>query len=174
MRFIFQLLFVVLLFLLIPLFAIGDEPEKKPKTDAMLFGDVKSGGEHIPFATIAIQGTTIATAADATGHFKMAHLPLGKQTVVITAVGYKKFSKEIELKANESVTLLAELEPDNIGIEQVVVSADRNEKNRKETPIIVNTINRKLFQRTQNVTFAVHPDCGWRTTARTVVLCRCV
>ncbi len=120
----------------------------------MLFGDVKSGGEHIPFATIAIEGTTIATAADATGHFKMAHLPVGKQTVVITAVGYKKFTKEVELKANESVTLLAELEPDNIGIEQVVVSADRNEKNRKETPIIVNTINPKLFQRTQNVTLA--------------------
>jgi len=132
----------------------SDEPEKGPKTDAMLFGHVTSGKEHIPFATIVIEGTTIASAADATGHFKMANLPVGKQTIVVSAVGYKTLKAEVVLEANESVTLFAELEPDNIGIEQVVVSADRNEKNRKETPTIVNSINPKLFQRTQNVTLS--------------------
>ncbi|MGM0619689.1 MAG: TonB-dependent receptor [Bacteroidota bacterium] len=132
----------------------SDEPVKRPKTDAMLFGHVKSGEEHIPFATIFIEGTTIASAADATGHFKMSNLPVGKQTVVISAVGYKTFEEEVVLKANTNVTLFAELKPDNIGIQQVVVSADRNEKNRKETPTIVNSINPKLFQRTQNVTLS--------------------
>ena len=145
---------LILLIINVPLFTYADKPEKEPKTDAMLFGDVKSGGEHIPFATVRIDGTTIATAADATGHFKMTNLPVGKQTVVFSAVGYKTLKKEIELKANESVTLLADMKPDNIGIEQVVVSADRNEKNRKETPNIVNTINPKLFERTQNVTLS--------------------
>ena len=29
-----------------------DEDEKKTKTDAMLFGDVRAGDEHIPFARI--------------------------------------------------------------------------------------------------------------------------
>ena len=132
----------------------SDEPEKGSKTDAMLFGHVTSGEEHIPFATIVIEGTTIASAADATGHFKMANLPEGKQTIVVSAVGYKTLKEEVMLEANESTTLFAELEPDNIGIEQVVVSADRNEKNRKETPTIVNSINPKLFQRTQNVTLS--------------------
>lgn len=154
MRFLYTTFILALFVFLTPSIANSDEPEKKPKTDAMLFGDVRSDGEHIPFATITIEGTTIATAADATGHFKMANLPVGKQTVVISAVGYKKFRKEVELKANESITLFAELEPDNIGIEQVVVSADRNEKSRKETSSIVNTINPKLFQRTQNVTLS--------------------
>jgi len=130
------------------------EPVKREKTDAMLFGDVKSEGEHIPFATIMIKGTTIGTAADATGHFKMAHLPTGRQTVVVTAVGYKPYSEELVLKSNSSVTLLAELEPDNIGIEQIIISADRNAKSRKRTPTIVNSINPKLFQRTQSVTLS--------------------
>ena len=120
----------------------------------MLFGDVKSEGEHIPFATIMIKGTTIGTAADATGHFKMAHLPTGRQTVVISAVGYKPYSEEVVLKPNSSITLLAELEPDNIGIEQIVISADRNSKSRKRTPTIVSSINPKLFQRTQSVTLS--------------------
>jgi len=154
MRFLVQLLVFIIVIFSIPRISQADDPEKKPKTDAMLFGDVKSGGEHIPFATIRIDGTTIATAADATGHFKMTNLPVGRQTVIVTAIGYKKFEKEVELKTNESITLFAELMPDNIGIEQVVVSADRNEKNRKETPNIVNTINPKLFERTQNVTLS--------------------
>ena len=130
------------------------EPEKRPKTDAMLFGDVKSGGKHIPFATVAIKGTTIGTAADATGHFKMTHLPTGEQTVVITAVGYKPYSEEVVLELNSSVTILAELESDNIGIEQIVISADRNAKSRNRTPTIVNSINPKLFQRTQSITLS--------------------
>jgi outer membrane receptor for ferrienterochelin and colicins len=154
MKFLYQLFIIALSLLFIHPFASGDEPVKKPKTDAMLFGHVKSGSEHIPFATIAIEGTTIATSADGTGHFKMTNLPVGKQTVVVSAVGYKNFKKEIVLKRGEGVTLYAELKPDVIGIEQVVVSADRNEKSRKETPSIVNTINPKLFQRTQNVTLS--------------------
>ncbi|RIH63366.1 TonB-dependent receptor [Mariniphaga sediminis] len=142
------------LFFYSPFFVYADEPEKKPKTDAMLFGHVVSGKEHVAFATIVVEGTTIASAADGTGHFKMTNLPVGKQTVVISAIGYKTLKKEVELRANESVTLYAQLETDNIGIEQVVVSADRNEKSRTHTPTIVNSINPKLFQRTQSVTLS--------------------
>lgn len=131
----------------------GDD-EKKPKTDAMLFGDVKCEGQHIPFATITIKGTTIGTSADATGHFKMTNLPVGKQTVVISAVGYKTLEKEVILLAKESITILGEMDEDYIGIEQVVVSADRNSKSRRETPTIVNAINSKLFERTQNITLS--------------------
>jgi outer membrane receptor for ferrienterochelin and colicins len=132
----------------------ADEPENRPKTDAMLFGDVKSGNEHIPYASISIKGTTIGTAADATGHFKLINLPVGLQTVVISAVGYKPYSQQVTFIANSSVTIHASLEPDNIGIEQVVVSADRNVKSRHNSPSIVNAIGAKLFQRTQSVTLS--------------------
>lgn len=134
------------------LLASANDPEKKPKTDAMLFGGVKSEGEHIPFATITVKGTTIGTAADATGHFKLVNLPLGKQTVMITAVGYKPYSEEVIFKKNTSITIHAELEPDNIGIEQVIISADRNAGSRRQSTSIVNSINPKLFQRVQGLT----------------------
>ena len=53
-------------------------------TDAMLFGDVKAKetGEHLPHATITVKGTTLKTKCDASGHFKMTDLPVGKQIVV--------------------------------------------------------------------------------------------
>jgi outer membrane receptor for ferrienterochelin and colicins len=131
-----------------------DDDKKTPKTDAMLFGDVKSGEEHIPFATITIKGTTIGSAADATGHFSMTNLPVGKQTIVISAIGYQTQEKEVELIAKKGVTILVDLKTDNIGLEQVVVSADRNEKSRKETPTVVNSISPKLFERVQSVTLS--------------------
>ncbi|MEZ5105483.1 MAG: TonB-dependent receptor [Draconibacterium sp.] len=131
-----------------------DNSKKKLNTDAMLFGDVKSEGVHIPFATIVIKGTTIGTAADATGHFKITNLPVGKQTVVVSAIGYKTAEKEFNLETKKSITFLFELEPDNIGIDQVVVSADRNVKSRRESPTIVNSINPSLLSRTQNVTLS--------------------
>ncbi|MCY1720591.1 TonB-dependent receptor [Prolixibacteraceae bacterium Z1-6] len=131
-----------------------DKDKKKTETDAMLFGDVKSGTEHIPFATITLKGTTLGTAADATGHFKITNLPTGKHTVVVSAVGYQTLEKEVELEAKKSITILAELKTDNIGIDQVVVSADRNAKSRKETPTVVNSINAKLFERVQSATLS--------------------
>ncbi|MEN8116611.1 MAG: TonB-dependent receptor [Bacteroidota bacterium] len=147
-------LFVLIITFNLTTAADPDDDKKKPKTDAMLFGGVKSGEEHIPFASITIKGTTIGTAADATGHFKMTNLPLGKQMVVVSAIGYKIFEKEVTFEAKKSVTLLIELETDNIGIEQVVISADRNAKSRKETSTIVNSINPKLFERVQSVTLS--------------------
>lgn len=132
----------------------ANDDDKKPKTDAMLFGGVKCEESHVPFATISIKGTTIGTAADVTGHFKMTNLPVGKQTVIVTAIGYKSQEIEVDMMTNKSTTILVQLETDNIDIEQVVVSADRNSKSRRETPTIVNSINAKLFQRTQNVTLS--------------------
>ncbi len=132
----------------------GNEPLRNSPTDAMLFGDVKSDGEHVPFATVSIKGTTIGTAADASGHFKITNLPVGNQTVIITAVGYKPFVKEMEFISNQSVTILAELDSDNIGIEQVIISADRNAVSRRRSATVVNSISSKIFQQTQSVTLS--------------------
>ena len=138
-------------FILVLFFAFNS---KAQKTDAMLFGDVRSGEQHIPFATITIKGTTIGTAADATGHFKMTDIPLGTQTIIISAIGFKPLEQTYNFEKEKSITIQVELESDNIGLEQVVVSADRNAKSRREAGTIVNSINAKLFERTQNVTLS--------------------
>ncbi|MCD8569158.1 MAG: TonB-dependent receptor [Geovibrio sp.] len=124
------------------------------KADTMLFGHVVSENDHIPFATIQVQGTTIGTAADLTGHFKLVGAPIGKQVVLVSAVGYRAQQYSVDLEVGKEVTILAELEPDQIGLEAVVVSADRSEKSRREAATIVSTISPKLFERTQSVTLS--------------------
>lgn len=122
------------------------------RTDANIIGHVVSGdGEHIPFATIILKNTTIGSATDETGHFNMINMPIGKFTVRASAIGYKSDEKEVELIEDKTIELKFTLEPDILGLEQVVVTADRNDKHRKDASVIVNTITPKLFNIAQTI-----------------------
>ncbi len=122
-------------------------------TDAMLFGDAKDEeGNHIPFANIVVQGTTLGTVADETGHFKMTDLPVGKQTIVCSFIGYKMQKKIVEMKAFQSTEVFFKLKKENIELSQVVVSADRQYTTRREAPVIVNVISPKTLQEVQSIT----------------------
>ena len=107
------------------------------KTDAMLFGDVKDKDtkEHIPYATITVKGTKIATATDVSGHFKIANLPLGKQTVIANFVGYKPQEIEVDMSKGKGTEVYFELEEDNFNLEQVVVTSTRTKHYVKNVPI---------------------------------------
>lgn len=126
------------------------------RTDANLFGHVinKNTKEHIPYANISIKGTTIGTATDATGHYYLKNLPVGTFKLVASAVGFKPIEQEITLESNKSLEINFEIEEDQIMLESVVVSANRNETNRKEAPTIVNIISPKIFENTNSVCLA--------------------
>jgi len=122
------------------------------KSDANIIGHVVNGNEHIPFASIIIRGTTIGTATDETGHFRMINVPVGKHTIEAKAIGYRSQQIEITIVAGQTIEVNFELYEDSIGLDEVVVTADRNEQRRKESSTIVNTISPKLFNMTQSVT----------------------
>ena len=146
---------LTLLLLIFPIVAIATMPhttsvnQAKP-TDANLYGHIidLGTGEHIPYATVAIKGTTIGCAADATGHYKINNIPEGDHMLVVTAIGYgtvempytakKGVSTEYNFTLVESVTL----------VDEVVVSATRNETNRRTTSTVVNVASAKQFEST--------------------------
>ncbi len=129
---------------------------KKPKTDANLNGHIidKNTGEHIPFFTVALKGTTIGTATDETGHYFLKNLPLGTHTIRVNGVGYRSAEKTITLAKGETLELNFEVEEDVIQLETVVVSANKNETSRMEAPVVVNVITPKLFENTNSVCLA--------------------
>jgi outer membrane receptor for ferrienterochelin and colicins len=121
------------------------------KTDAHLIGHVVNGGKHIPFANVILKGTTIGTATDETGHYQIINLPEGTFTVIATAVGYKPVEKVVTIIAGVTLELNFNLEEDAIGLDEVVVTGDRNEQRRRESSVVVNTITPKMFTMTQSV-----------------------
>jgi outer membrane receptor for ferrienterochelin and colicins len=124
------------------------------KTDANIVGHVTGNAVHIPFATVSVIGTTIGVNTDETGHYQLINLPIGTFTIRAQSVGYKPSEKEITTKAGTTIEIKFELEPDVLGLEEVVITADRGEMKRVESPSIVNTLSPRLFETTQSVTLS--------------------
>ena len=122
--------------------------------DQHVIGHVVSKGEHLPFASVAVKGTAIGAATDETGHYRLMSLPEGKLTIRVQSVGYRPSEKEITIERGKTKELNFELAEDVLGLEEVVVTGDRNEKNRRESSVIVNTITPKLFNMTNAVTLS--------------------
>lgn len=151
----YYILFFLLFTFTFDIYADNDT-DQKPKTDANLNGHVidKNTQEHVPFVTVILKGTTIGTATDETGHYFLKNLPEGTFTIRVKGVGYRSTEKEITLKKGETHELNFEVEEDNIQLETVVVSANKNETSRMEAPVVVNVLTPKLFENTNSVCLA--------------------
>ncbi len=143
---------------LFPLFvslqAINDiDPEK---TDANVFGHVidKETREHLPFVTVKIVGTTIGMSTDATGHYFLKNLPIGKFTLEVSMIGYKKVQKTIVTKAGVSQEVDFELQEEAMSLNELVVSANRNETNRMLAPSLVSVLDVKMLETTNSKNLA--------------------
>jgi outer membrane receptor for ferrienterochelin and colicins len=134
--------------------ATPDEPAKG--TDANVIGHVvnKATGEHLPFMSIMLKGTTVGTYTDATGHFFLKNMPLGRHILVASGVGYKRQEREVVFVASQTLEVDFELEVDALMLEGVVVSANRNEANRAEAPVIVNVLTSGVFAQTNSTTLS--------------------
>ncbi|MFI3258613.1 MAG: TonB-dependent receptor [Rikenellaceae bacterium] len=105
-----------------------------------------SKGEHIAHATVSVEGTTVGTVADETGHFTLRRIPTGDQTIVVSMVGY--VSDRIEIEATQfskSLDLTFKLKEDALSLDQVVVSANRTEVTRRKSPTVVTVMPAEMF-----------------------------
>lgn len=123
-------------------------------TDAHIIGHVTCCDEHIAFANIMVKNTTVGTSTDETGHFSLLNMPEGDYTVIAMALGYKTVEKVVSLKQGKTVELKFDLEKDVFGLSEVVVTGDRNQKNRKESAVIVNTLSPKQLETNNSVTIS--------------------
>ena len=132
----------------------AEEVKKPPKgSDANIIGDVKNAktGEHMPYINISVKNTVLGTSTDATGHYFLKNLPTGKIVLKASALGYKTVEKETEINPNETLEINFILEEESLVLNEVVVSSNRNETNRKEAAVVVGIINPKLFEATNSV-----------------------
>ncbi len=143
-------LFITILIFILSKHIIG----QKQRTDANIVGHVTCCDEHIPFATVSIKGTTIGTTTDETGHYQLINLPEGTHILKAQLLGYKPKEKEVTIKAGETKEVKFELEKDVLGLEEVVITGNRNETNRKESSTIISTITPKQFDLSQSITIS--------------------
>ncbi|TLX76212.1 TonB-dependent receptor [Labilibacter sediminis] len=114
-------------------------------------GKVTCNNQPVPYANIIIKNTTIGSVTNVDGTFTLDDIPLGDYTIIAKALGYKTTQQTVTLGSSTNLTLNFHLEEDILGIEQVVITADRNEKKRTEASSIVNTLTPKQLDNIQAV-----------------------
>ncbi|MDD6209595.1 MAG: TonB-dependent receptor [Bacteroidales bacterium] len=122
------------------------------KTDANLTGHVldKNTKQHIEYINVALKGTMIGTLTDLTGHYFLANLPTGEYQLVVSGLGYKTTEVPVRIVPGKTIEINIEIEEASVAMEEVVVSANRNETRRMESPIIVNVMSAKDFNLTNS------------------------
>ena len=118
-------------------------------TDANVFGDVQSEGKHIPFANIYIEGTTIGTSTDETGHYMLIDLPNGTHVIVAKAIGYSVEKQTIVVREGKTQEVNFVLKEVTMSVNEVVVTGTKTFKRKTDSPVIVNVIENKALNAVQ-------------------------
>ncbi len=117
-------------------------------------GKITTNGDPLPYATIAVAATNIGTASDDNGTYSLNTLPAGKITLIAQAVGYKPKEIIVDYKPGSPLHINFDLQEDVLGLEQVVVTADKHQKKRINASMVVNTMTPKTFKQTHSVTLS--------------------
>ena len=125
-------------------------------TDANLVGHVLDAatGEHLPFVTIQLQGTSIGAVSGASGHFLLTNLPVGETTITFSMVGYQTVEASLLLEEGKTCEINIAMEEESLLIDQVVVTANKYETKKREATTIVNVISPLLIESTASNTMS--------------------
>ena len=74
-----------------------------------------------------------------------------KYTLRVQGVGYKSAEKEIVIVRGKTQEVNFEISEDAVMLDGAVVTANRNETDRREAPVIVNVLSPKVFENTNSV-----------------------
>lgn len=118
--------------------------------DAHLTGHVldERTGEHLPFVNVQVKGTNIGTVTDESGHYFLRDMPIGKQTIVFSYVGYETLELPVTMVEDKTIELKATIREVSQQLNSVVVTANRYATKRQEAATIVNVLSPKLFETT--------------------------
>tara|TARA_Y100000385_G_scaffold291741_1_gene371888 strand:- start:6710 stop:8926 length:2217 start_codon:yes stop_codon:yes gene_type:complete len=118
-------------------------------TQAQCFieGSVSDNQVEIPFANIDVKEAKVGTSADAKGYFKL-EAPAGNYSIEVSAMGYHKFKKKIQLIEGETFFIDPVLLKTSYSIDQVVVTGTLKESFVKVTPVKVEVITSAFLKKT--------------------------
>lgn len=98
--------------------------------NANIFGRVTAdSGDIVPYATIGIEGSTVAAIANYKGEYTL-HLAGGVHIIAVTAVGYKPFKREVTVGGTSKKQINITLQSDVAELEELVVKAEAQSVSR--------------------------------------------
>ncbi|MFT3705484.1 MAG: TonB-dependent receptor [Agriterribacter sp.] len=111
-----------------------------------IYGRVMNGSIALPNVTVSVKELSISAITDSTGSFTLPALQKNIYKLRFSCVGYAAVTKEINL-ATDTTGLLVELKPITQDMAEVVITGTMKEVRRMESPVPVEIITPKLFQK---------------------------
>ena len=133
----------------VPAIGIAGNPTNNPvKEGNSIYGHVidKDSEEGLSFATVLIVETGEGTVTDEDGYFTFKKLQVGEYTLRVQFMGYETQEKKVTVNKDYGVDLHFKLKAESFITDEVVVSANRNETNRRLAPVVVNVMSSRLFE----------------------------
>ena len=91
----------------------------------------------IAFTNVYLEGTKLGTSSDENGRYTLKNIPPGTYKLKATALGYRDFSKNIAVGANEKLNVPIRLTAASEQLEEMVVTGTLKAVSRSESPVPV-------------------------------------
>lgn len=114
------------------------------QAQCVIMGRVVAGAWPVPFASVAVKGTVIGTAADSNGRFRLDDVACGSMRIVVSAVGHAP--AEVNAQGGDTDVLIR-LNVEASELDEVVVTGTMREVSRSDSPVPIEVITPRLFQR---------------------------
>ncbi|MCK5783680.1 MAG: carboxypeptidase-like regulatory domain-containing protein, partial [Desulfobacterales bacterium] len=82
-------------------------------------------GEPIHYANVFLENTILGAVSNADGYYIILDVPDGVYTLTASVIGYKLEKRNISVGATSRVKVHFDLTPEQIQMEEVIVSAER-------------------------------------------------
>ncbi|MDA3868081.1 MAG: TonB-dependent receptor [Salinivirgaceae bacterium] len=104
----------------------------------------KDTGEPIIFTNVFLEGTSHGVATDVNGVYVISRVPEGDYTLVIKYMGYETFEEKVHITGGDVLSKNIFLEPSSIKIDDIVVSAERQEMQQEVHTAVVKVTPRQI------------------------------
>lgn len=104
----------------------------------------------LPGSTVFVKELKVGSVTDDSGKYEIKHIEKGNYTIVFSSLGYVRKEAKISVINNEALVVNAELEEDK-ALEEVVITGTMKEVSKDDSPVNIDVITPKLFQKTAAV-----------------------
>jgi outer membrane receptor for ferrienterochelin and colicins len=112
------------------------------------------GGAALAGARVVVDGTRLATVANAQGAFTLANVPAGAQQLRVSLVGYRTATQAVDVRPGEETLVAVSLVQNPVELDAMVVSASRRAERVTEAPATITRIGTDVLENAVGNTFA--------------------
>ncbi|MDZ7690645.1 MAG: carboxypeptidase-like regulatory domain-containing protein [Balneolaceae bacterium] len=121
--------------------------ETPSKTDQVQTGTitgqvtVESSGESLPGANVFLEGTQKGATTDTDGNYMLTGIEPGSYTLVARFIGFQSFEQEVEIEADQTLTVNIQLAEQVAGLDEVVVTGTAGQARRREVGNSISSVD---------------------------------